>query len=367
MSGAADGAPLRAMASLAAVWILLRVVSWNSAANLADDPAYPVITSAAYPDMKRQRQGLAGLSLSQKIRQNRHPKYQFSVADIAERDAAASFIAERANTRAAHLSGLPWQASDEVRDFFLSASFTGSADISRNASSTVPRFPGPPSSSHRNRIAGYFWIHARQDSTMKQVLHQQRGRSISNGQYGGSQAGAILSYRPLPEISLYGRLSAALAPFSQQEIALGTRIQPVRNLPVALHAEQRMDASSGDTAGTAFYATGGTGPDPIVEKFALETYAQGGYVLGHNETYFFDGSATLRRPVAEFDGNRLAVGAGVWAGGQRQISRLDVGPHASLELPLGTALTRIAVDARVRVAGNARPGSGAALTVSTSF
>jgi len=104
-----------------------------------------------------------------------------------------------------------------------------------------------------------------------------------------------------------------------------------------------------------------------VDRFALETYAQAGFVLGRNETYFFDGSATVQRPIAEFGGRRLSAGAGLWAGGQRDIHRLDVGPRVSLELPVGNSLTRVAVDMRVRVAGNARPGSGAALTVSSSF
>ncbi|AMO72527.1 hypothetical protein [Sphingorhabdus sp. M41] len=222
-----------------------------------------------------------------------------------------------------------------------------------------------------NSIGAYFWMYARQDSGIKQEGHATGVGSISNGQYGGSQAGAILSYRildrPLPEMSLYGRLSAALAPWSQKEIALGARIRPVRKLPVTLHAEQRFDASSGDDSRTAFYVTGGSGPEQIFEKFALETYAQAGYVMGQNETYFFDGSATLQRPIAELGLTKLSIGPGAWAGGQRHISRMDVGPRVSLVAPVGVISARIAVDWRLRVAGNARPGSGAAITVSAGF
>jgi hypothetical protein len=75
----------------------------------------------------------------------------------------------------------------------------------------------------------------------------------------------------------------------------------------------------------------------------------------------------LQRPIAEYDGKKLSVGAGVWAGGQRDIRRVDVGPRASFDLPMGNVLTRIAVDGRVRIAGDARPGSGGAITVSTGF
>ena len=104
-----------------------------------------------------------------------------------------------------------------------------------------------------------------------------------------------------------------------------------------------------------------------MEKFTLETYAQGGYVLGPNETYFFDGSAALQRPIAELGRTKLSVGPGAWAGGQRKVSRMDIGPRADLSVPLGTMSARIALDWRVRGAGNARPGNGAAITVSTGF
>jgi len=231
--------------------------------------------------------------------------------------------------------------------------------------------PNPSAFRHSNRIAAYLWIYARGDSWADQVDLAVAGRSIANGQYGGSQAGAILSYRlsnrPVPEIAIYTRLSTALAPVGQQEVALGTQIRPVSSLPVALHAEQRFGIGRGGESGPAFYLTGGSGPDQIVEKFALETYAQAGYVLGPNETYFFDGSAVLQRPVAEMGPTKLSIGSGVWTGGQRDISRIDIGPRAALTVPLGTVSARIAVDWRLRVAGDARPASGAAITVSTGF
>jgi hypothetical protein len=145
------------------------------------------------------------------------------------------------------------------------------------------------------------------------------------------------------------------------------KVHPVHSLPFSVYAEQRLAADSGGGRGTAFYVAGGTGPDHIIEKVTLETYAQAGYVLGDYETHFYDGSATVLRPIAEADRKKLSVGAGVWAGGQRQIGRLDVGPRADFRVPLGTASARVAVDWRVRVAGHARPESGLAITVSTGF
>jgi len=46
---------------------------------------------------------------------------------------------------------------------------------------------------------------------------------------------------------------------------------------------------------------------------------------------------------------------------------LDVGPSASLDLKIGAALARVSMDYRLRVAGDAEPGSGVAITLSTGF
>ena len=66
----------------------------------------------------------------------------------------------------------------------------------------------------------------------------------------------------------------------------------------------------------------------------------------------------------------LSGGIGAWGGVQSAAylaDRVDVGPSLRLRwagAPLPVALS---VDYRVRVAGNAAPGSGIAVTVSTAF
>ena len=369
----AAGAPLRAMASVGAIWILVRVISWHSSPDIMPGPPDPVVFNTAHQVVNDQVQVPLGRSLFAPLeeRQDVGEKHRYQFVRIVERRAGHVSIAENLAAMVPDRSRMQWQDSAEVRSFFLQTSFTRSGAIPNDDARTAPPVPIQPGFYNSKRLAAYFWIFARQNSRANTGARNDGGRSVSNGQYGGSQAGAILSYRifdrPAPEISVYGRLSTALDPWSQREIALGTRIQPVRDIPLALHAEQRFDISPGDASATAFYATGGTGPDQIVEKFKLETYAQGGYVLGQNETYFFDGSATLQRPIAEIGRTKLSVGPGVWAGGQRKVSRLDVGPRADLSVPLGTISARIALDWRLRVAGDARPGNGAAITVSTGF
>lgn len=63
----------------------------------------------------------------------------------------------------------------------------------------------------------------------------------------------------------------------------------------------------------------------------------------------------------------LSVGPGVWGGVQQtqaRVSRLDVGVGVSARLPLGAA---ISADWRWRIAGNADPVSGPAVTASVAF
>lgn len=370
MLGTAAGAPLRAMAVLAAIWIGARIISWNNPAEIGRYPDDPAISQAAPHDINRKPQRLATppLARPEENREKSNPNRRYRSAPVRERGIRVSPSVELPASR---LPSFPWQNIGEDRGFFLQTAFARPAVAAKRRVRTFVPLSNPSAARRGNRVAGYLWIYARGDSQIDQADVPVGGHSIANGQYGGSQAGAILSYRisnrPVPEIAAYTRLSTALAPLSQQEVALGMRIRPVSSLPLALHAEQRFGTGSGVESGTALYLTGGSGPDQIVEKFALETYVQAGYVLGPNETHFFDGSAVLQRPVVELGQTKLAIGSGVWAGGQRDISRIDVGPRAALTVPLGTVSARIAVDWRLRVAGNARPESGAAITVSTGF
>ena len=82
---------------------------------------------------------------------------------------------------------------------------------------------------------------------------------------------------------------------------------------------------------------------------------------------YADGAARATRPLATLGAARLAVGGGVWAAAQRGAARVDVGPALTLELPLAGRAARFALDYRARAAGDARPGSGVALTLGTAL
>ena len=61
------------------------------------------------------------------------------------------------------------------------------------------------------------------------------------------------------------------------------------------------------------------------------------------------------------------MGAGAWAAAQPGLSRLDLGPQAALRLPVAGHAMTLAADWRLRAAGNAAPGSGPTLTLTTDF
>jgi len=103
-----------------------------------------------------------------------------------------------------------------------------------------------------------------------------------------------------------------------------------------------------------------------------EFYAQGGWVGGPGATPFADAQASITRELpwaARFTDDRLRLrfGAGAWGGAQKDAQRADIGPTLRLDTRLGKVPTRVSVDWRLRVAGDAAPGSGVAVTVATGF
>ncbi len=96
-------------------------------------------------------------------------------------------------------------------------------------------------------------------------------------------------------------------------------------------------------------------------------YAQAGYVGGEFATAFADGSLVVESVAKRFEHGALALGLGAWGGAQEATERLDAGPTASMDLRVGGGTVRLAADYRFRIAGDAKPSSGAALTLSSSF
>ncbi|MXO72697.1 hypothetical protein GRI99_13775, partial [Altererythrobacter buctensis] len=197
---------------------------------------------------------------------------------------------------------------------------------------------------------------------------------ITSGQptYGRSQAGAVARYRLAPASGhapqAHLRVASALQGTREREAALGLSARPLANVPVRVAAELRAsERLTGTGLRPAAFAVTELAPQALPLGASAEAYAAAGYVGGRARTAFVDGQLRVDRSVARHEDFDLRAGGGAWGGAQRGSSRLDVGPSASLTFDLGEARGRVAADYRIRVAGDARPASGPALTLSAGF
>lgn len=192
------------------------------------------------------------------------------------------------------------------------------------------------------------------------------------GAYGASQAGAVLRYRLSPgsphQPTLYLRATTALDRPHGAELAAGLAVRPLSRAPFAVMAEARLAERGGEAIVRPAVAIVSTAP-PVALPLGLrgEAYGQAGWVGGKDRTAFVDGQARIDRAVWRAGEAEVRLGAGAWGGAQRGASRLDLGPGATVSLPLGPLNARLAADYRQRVAGGAAPGSGVAVTFSAGF
>lgn len=201
------------------------------------------------------------------------------------------------------------------------------------------------------------------------------GRSglAAGGQYGGSQSGVIATFSlqsvndpDQPQIlALLVRAAVAHDNIDEREVALGVRWRPLEKLPVTITAERRFRHDRADAF--SVYAAGGASDVKLPLKFRVDSFAQAGIVSGKQAGPFFDAFVRADRNMIGVDGMQLHAGAGAWAGGQRNAARLDIGPSLRTDVHIRDARVRINVDWRFRVAGDATPGNGPALTLSTGF
>ncbi|MEB3415895.1 hypothetical protein VCJ71_07430 [Alteriqipengyuania sp. WL0013] len=169
----------------------------------------------------------------------------------------------------------------------------------------------------------------------------------------------------------YARVNRSLArTAADSELALGLSARPLARVPVVAAVEGRVREVRGgaDTRAAALAWT-----ELPVQSLPLglrgEAYLQGGYVTGRDATAFADGQARIDREVATFGGGavRVRAGGGAWGGAQEGAARLDIGPSATMQLDLGQPAAQVAFEWRFRVAGEAAPASGPAVTVTFGF
>ena len=190
--------------------------------------------------------------------------------------------------------------------------------------------------------------------------------------YGRSQLGAVVRYSLAPSnshaLQIHMRGSLALEGRKEREAALGTSMRPVPGVPVRLAAEARVsETDRGTELRGAAFAVSEFPPLDLPGSLRADVYMQGGYVTGDFATPFVDGQARVTRALIRSDELLLSAGGGVWGGAQKDAQRLDLGPSAAVNFRIGPVRGRATVDYRFRVAGDAEPASGPALTLSAGF
>ena len=167
----------------------------------------------------------------------------------------------------------------------------------------------------------------------------------------------------------YLRATAALGGAREKEAAAGLSLRPLPDVPVTAAVELRATdrAGGGEIRPAAFVVTE-IPPVKFGNGLKADAYAQAGYVGGDDATAFVDGQLKVDARLAGDDKFELRAGAGTWGGAQKGASRLDVGPTANVRVQVGeSASAQVGVDWRFRVAGDAAPASGPAVTISAGF
>lgn len=186
---------------------------------------------------------------------------------------------------------------------------------------------------------------------------------------GGSQIGGRIAYRLNHDVkrplSLSARLYAPVGDWRASEAAIGVEWQPVATLPARLLVEHRLPIGRDGRSALAAMAYGGVTRQAFAGKAEFDAYAQAGIVGTRSRDLFADGAAAVSLPLPASD--KLRLGLGAWGAAQPGLSRVDIGPHLSLDLPVANRSVRVSASWRQRVAGNAAPASGPALILATDF
>ena len=133
---------------------------------------------------------------------------------------------------------------------------------------------------------------------------------------------------------------------------------------MTIAAERRIALGNGARDANALFAVGGFGPRPVLGKVEAEAYVQAGMVGFNRRDLFADGKLSLLAPLSR---TPMRTGMSISGGAQPQLERLDIGPEVQLRLPLPRAASRLSIEWRERVAGQASPSSGFAVTLGTDF
>jgi hypothetical protein len=223
------------------------------------------------------------------------------------------------------------------------------------AQSVPAAFAQPASKLDRIQLSSWAMLRGRQG----EPLGPNSLGSVGN--LGGSQAGARLLYNFSRQLAVSLRTTSDVGR-QGGEAAAGVRVQPIASIPVWVTAErrQKIGRMSSGRSDFALFAEGGVYQRPMPGRFQLDAYVQGGIVGLRSRDLFVDGGLALTRPLYR----NFSGGFGLWGGAQPGIYRVDAGPRVTMSVRRNV---KVHFDWRQKLAGNAQPGSGPAVTLSGDF
>jgi len=196
------------------------------------------------------------------------------------------------------------------------------------------------------------------------------GSAAATPVLGGGQSGASLSYAldPLAQrpFDIIGRVYAAhdrrgVADVATAQAALGVRWRPLPGVSIA--AERLIGIGEATSADWNLRLS--AGGQRRIGRIVFDGYAEAG-ARGNGDTYA-GGQIYAALPLGALGPARVTAGPGSWGSAQSgftTVSRVDIGGGIAARLPSGLEAR---ADWRWRVAGNAQPGSGPAVTISWVF
>jgi hypothetical protein len=269
-----------------------------------------------------------------------------AAASVPRSPAPAPARAEMAGTGAALQHPAPFVAGHAAPPA-APVTYPPLAPASRQTASAPP-----------GRWSGSAWLFVRPDAGA--------GGLAPGGTLGGSQAGGRVAYRLNADsrrpLAVAARLYVPLERPQGAEAALGLDWQPLSRVPIHILAERRERIGREGRSDFALTLYAGGERRMLRHRVRVEAYGQAGVVGLDRPDLFADGLVRAGTAIGP-----LEVGAGAWGGAQPGAARLDIGPQASIRLPVGRTAVRASAEWRFRVAGDAAPDSGPAFTLSTDF
>lgn len=364
------GQPLAALALLMLAWVGARTALWAASPQ---DGAEPVAAAglAPPPEIRQQQPGNRARPALLPQRPRVTPPVPRAMPSLTPPAPAAQPSAKVKPTPPRIAAGHQLLFLAGMEAMPLPEDAVAAAAPSQPASPPVPYLPTARAQALRWSADG--WILWREGGNGFNLPGAGLpGASLPAGAYGSSQAGVVLRYRLAPASphrpTLYLRGTSGLYVPRGEELAAGLAIRPLPGLPVSVMGEGRVTrTASGDVVRPAVALVSEFPPVSLPLGLRGEAYVQAGWVGGRDDTPFIDGQARVEKRAWRSGKAELQLGAGAWGGAQDAARRVDVGPTATLDLPVGPVNTRLSADYRFRVAGMAAPGSGAAVTFSAGF